>query len=75
MWKGFGNYMSSHDKQFHNMEEELNQINGLMATLQQILLHGQAHNCVANALEEQLQKLQKDFYEHWALLSKRNNLD
>lgn len=57
-------------KQLHAFEDEIIQINGLIHALQQILPDG-THTCVADALEERLERLQKYFYEHWETLTNK----
>lgn len=50
-------------KQFHELEDELIQIIGLMKALQILLPDGSTHTCVANALAARLDNFQKLFYQ------------
>jgi hypothetical protein len=52
----------------HDMEAQLIEINGLMSALQRLLPDGAAHTTVANALDDRLQKLHRQFTEHWQIL-------
>jgi hypothetical protein len=60
--------MNKVHQSLHDLEAQLIEINGLMSALQQILPDGAAHTCVANALDDRLQKLQGHFTEHWQIL-------
>ena len=52
-------------KQLHVLEDHLIEINGLIRALQKVLPDGDAHVCIANALEDGSEHFQEQFYLHW----------
>ncbi len=56
-------------KKLHELEKELIQMNGLMLALQKLPPDENAHTCVANELEERLERFNKQFYEFWRMVS------
>jgi hypothetical protein len=70
------NHMNKAHEQLHEIESTLIQIYGLMEALQIVLPDGDAHTCVANALEDRLRCLQQQFYQHWdTIFAKPQNQD
>ncbi|WP_339608494.1 hypothetical protein [uncultured Roseivirga sp.] len=55
--------------QLHAIEDDLMQINGLMAALQKIQPDDGASTCVVNAIEDRLEHFQTKFYDHWKHLT------
>jgi hypothetical protein len=67
--------MNKVHQSLHDLEAQLIEINGLMSALQQILPDGAAHTSVTNALDDRLQKLHRQFTEHWQILMERQDMD
>lgn len=54
--------------QLHEIEEQLIQMNGLVKALQQLQTNDSATICMINALQQQINTIQKSFYQHWEIV-------